>query len=240
MPKAKSKNLSSTDEVRSSAQSFPDRKDHETIMFLGAHSDDTILGGGGAMAKYVREGKQVISIIFSFGEKSHPWLLRKHTVEMRVSEAKDAVRILGYTQVLFFGLTEGKFEEEIQEKKILDKLRKLIEIHKPTKIFTHSLDDPHPDHRAVYKATMDLLYKKKDTCDVYCYNVWNLVNFRKRDEPRLVVDISETFWKKIEALKQFRSQKLALIQLIPVTFVRAVRNGIFNKCRFAEVFIKVK
>lgn len=217
-----------------------DAKDRrkETIMFLGAHSDDTILGGGGTMAKYVNEGKNVISIIFSFGEKSHPWLQRKHTIEMRVNEAKEAVRVLGYTQVLFFGLAEGKFPKEIKEKGILDKLRKLVDIHKPTKIFTHSIDDPHPDHRAVYKATMDMLNKKRYTGDVYSYNVWNPANFLKRGEPKLVVDISETFSLKIRALKAFRSQKIALIQLIPVTFVRAVRNGIFNGCRFAEVFIK--
>ncbi|MBI5398937.1 PIG-L family deacetylase [Candidatus Woesearchaeota archaeon] len=246
MPKAKAKNASNRFQEITSSQSKTEKKnseknkDSETIMFLGAHSDDTILGGGGTMAKYVKEGKNVVSIIFSFGEKSHPWLQRKHTIEMRVNEAKEAVRVLGYTQVLFFGLAEGKFPEEIKEKGTLDKLRKLVDIHKPTKIFTHSIDDPHPDHRAVYKATMDMLNKRRYAGDVYSYNVWNPANFRKRDEPKLVVNINDTFWKKIEALKAFRSQKIALIQLIPVTFVRAIRNGIFNRCRFAEVFIKAK
>jgi LmbE family N-acetylglucosaminyl deacetylase len=209
-------------------------------MFLGAHSDDTILGGGGAMAKYAKEGKNVITIIFSFGEQSHPWLKRKHTVEMRVEEAKEAIRLLGFNNMHFLGLKEGKFAEEIKEKNIIDVLDKLVRLHKPIKIFTHSIDDPHPDHRAVYKATLELLEQTKHKCDVYSYNVWNPVNFLKRGEPKLVVDVSDTFWLKIDALKKFQSQKVALIQLIPVTVLRAVRNGWFNGYKFAEAFRKVE
>lgn len=212
----------------------------DTVMFFGAHSDDAILGGGGAMAKYVKEGKNVISIIFSFGEKSHPWLKRRHTVEMRVAETKEAIQILGCSHIHFLALTEGRFAEEIATKGILDKLEKLVKLYKPVKILTHSIDDPHPDHRAVYKATMELLDRSRMKCDVYSYNIWNPANFLKRGEPKLVVDISDTFRLKIAAIRKFESQKIVLIQLIPVTFMRAIRNGWFNGYRFGETFIKVR
>lgn len=212
----------------------------ETILMLSAHSDDFVLGAGGTHAKYAQEGKHVVAIVFSYGEASHPWLKKHVTMEMRMRETEEAVKVLGAEHLHILGLTEGKFEEELISKKAHQQLIELIKTLKPSKIFTHSVDDPHPDHRAVYKETLKLMDEVKFKGHAYSYNVWNPINVRKRKEPKLIVDISKTFKQKIESLKKFKSQRAALIQLIPLTYWRAIRSGISNKTKFAEIFIKIR
>ena len=90
----------------------------------------------------------VVSIIFSYGEKSHPWLKTKVAQKMRSEEAFKAGKILG-CRVIFFDLGEFNFIEDYQKKEIEKKLIKLLEKYKPVKLFTHSDEDPHPDHKAV-------------------------------------------------------------------------------------------
>jgi N-acetylglucosamine malate deacetylase 1 len=211
----------------------------ETVLVLGAHSDDFVLGVGGTVTKYVKEGKRVISLIFSYGESSHPWLDKDVTIDMRVKETKEAIKVIGFKEVAFFGLAEGRFIDDAKEKGITKRLQNIVEKVQPTKVFTHSPDDPHPDHRAVHKMTMNLLSEVGYKGDVYTYSVWNPISVRHRDQPKLMVDISKEFGTKIAALKKFKSQKVALIQLIPATYIRAIRNGFANRCRYAEVFFKV-
>ena len=38
-------------------------------------------------------------------------------------------------------------------------MHKIIEKEKTNKIFIHSVDDPHPDHRAVFNSVKDILDK---------------------------------------------------------------------------------
>lgn len=212
----------------------------ESIMVLCAHSDDQILGVGGTLAKYAREGREIVIIIFSFGEKSHPWLQKKHTIEMRVKESLEASKVIGVKKTLFFGIEEGRFQEEIAEREIEKKMLALIEKHKPTTIFTHSDDDPHSDHRAVASFTINLAKKMHREIHVYSFDVWNVVNISKRDVPKLYIDISDTFTLKRQALKCFKSQKIAMLGLMWGVYWRAIRSGNQAGCRFAEVFYKVQ
>ena len=101
-------------------------KKAKNILVFCAHSDDQILGPGGTLAKYAEEGKNVYTYIFSYGEAGLPFHKIKEAVKIRVNEAKKADKIIGGKGVVFFGLKEGKFPEEVQEKKIVENLKKII------------------------------------------------------------------------------------------------------------------
>lgn len=212
----------------------------ENILFICAHNDDQIIGGGGTFAKYAKEGKTVKTVIFSYGEKSHPHLKRNVIVETRINEAKESDRILGGKGLMFLGLNEGRFTKEIASKSIKEKIIDLIKQEKPTKIFTHSVDDPHPDHQAVHKL-MAVITNELKLKNVYTFDVWNPLKFLKRNVPKLVVDITETFNKKIKAYEAHESQ-INLPGMIPFRFrihLDAFLNGFTNHCRYAEVFHKL-
>src|SRR3989338_3384236 len=178
---------------------MPSRK--ETILVMSAHTDDFVIGAGGTIAQYVNEGKRVISVVFSLGEKSHPWLKESVVQKFRAEETLRAGRVLK-SDIIFFGLRDQMIIEEYKTKKIEPKLLKLIAETKPTKIFTHSNEDPHSDHKAVHRFTMEVLEKVKQKPEVYIYSIWNPVSF-KTLYPILYVDIGSTFAVKMAALREF-------------------------------------
>jgi LmbE family N-acetylglucosaminyl deacetylase len=211
----------------------------ECVMIICAHPDDEILGVGGTAAKYGREGKKVVAVICSYGEKSHWWLKKKFTVEMRVKESKTAGKIVGINDSFFLGLKDLELKEELKRKKKRAILEKLIREHNPSKIFTHSPDDMiYSDHRAVWDAVVNVIKNIKFKGDIYVFNIW-AKDVRLSQNPKLFIDVSDTFNLKWRALKCFRSQHLALFQLYPGILWRAVKCGVLNKCRFAEVFTKI-
>ena len=176
------------------------------ILVIGAHSDDPAFGAGGTIAKYASEGKKIKSIIFSYGELSHPHLKPEIIAKTRAKEAEASDEILGGSGVTIFDCKEGRFAQEIVSLKIKQKLRSIIKKEKPIKIFTHGANDAHPDHLAVYNLIKEMIHKKEITCDVYSFDVWGLFRVRKRMVPRLVVDITTTFNKKIQAMKAHKAR----------------------------------
>ncbi len=215
-------------------------KTKQTILVFCAHSDDQILGPGATLAKYSEQGKKVYTVIFSYGEQALAWLKPKLAIKTRVDEAKKADKVIGGSGIKFLGLKEGKFLQEAEEKKIKKQIQKIIVSKKPVKIFTHSPEDPHPDHRAVYGAVIDALDGINCKCNVFTFDIWNPFVLRKKHLPRLYEDVSETFPKKIKALKLFESQKASLFALFWSVYVRAVVHGFHIHKRFAERFFKVR
>ena len=213
-----------------------DKKEH--IVIFGAHSDDFVIGAGGTLAKY-SQTKKITSVVFSYGEKSHPWLKDKVVQEMRAEEAYRASKLLG-CKTIFFDLREGNFTEEYIEKNIEKKLFTLLKKNPPVKLFTHSSSDPHPDHQAVYKITLEIWEKlPSPKPEVYIYSIWNPISI-KTQFPVLYEDITPTFSRKIQALKKFRSQKVAAFYPSLLMFLRDFKNGLKIKKRFAERFYRIK
>ncbi len=216
------------------------KKTGQKILIFCAHNDDEVLGAGGTIVKYVKEGKVVHSIIFSYGESSHPWLQRQETVKMRVREAQKADKALGIEKVIFLGLSEGKFEEEIKKKGIQRKILQMIKKQNPEKIFTHSIDDPHMDHRAVVKTVLKVVDDNKLKVPVYSFDIWNPITLKNRNKPKLIVDITPTFRQKLKAFRLHKSQWMASFTMVPATYIRAIMNGIEHNFKYAEVFIKLR
>ena len=212
----------------------------EIILSFCAHNDDQILGAGGTLAKYAQQGKIFKSYIFSFGESSHPWLQQKFTARMRIKEAQRSEKVLGGNDIYFFGIKERNFIQEIEKRDFKKHLKKIIRQNNPSKIFTHSRDDPHPDHRVVHKVILEVVDELKYKGDVYTFNVWNPVSITTRRNPKLVVDISDTFKKKLASFKIHKSQKITFLTLWWDIYRRDWINGLLNRCKYAEVFSKVR
>lgn len=210
------------------------------VLVFCAHSDDQVIGAGGTIAKFAREGVEVRTIICSYGEMSHPHLDPLEIRKTRVLESKRADTVLGGKGVQFLGLHENKFFEEFSDRGLHGKLVRRIKEFRPDAIFTHSSDDPHPDHRAVHKLVLRMRESIGGPCEIYTFDIWNVFNVRKRRNPRLSVDISSTFVRKLDALSAFRSQKVALFTLVWSVYTKAIANGLRRGTRYAEVFYKVR
>ncbi len=213
-------------------------KPRETILVLSAHSDDFVLGAGGTIAQYAREGKRVRAIVFSYGEKSHPWMKGQVIKKIRARETLEAGKILNCA-VTFFDLREGHYLQEYKEKKVYRELLQLVQRQAPTKIFTHSSEDPHPDHRAVHQITLELYDHLKPKPEVYSYSIWNPVSL-KTQFPALYVDVSATFAIKLKALKKFPSQRLHLAYPVFLLMYRAIKDGLKAGGQLGEHFFRIR
>lgn len=209
----------------------------DTILVFCAHPDDEVFGVGGTIAKYTSQGSKVITVIFSYGEKAMPLMKESESREIRKKECIEAAEIIG-SKTIFLGLKEGKIDTASPE--VIEKIKNIVRENSPEKIFTHSIDDPHIDHKAVHNLVVKVLkvicYKK----DLYAFDVWNPITLRKRNAPKLYVDVTDTFKTKLKALRKFRSQKVqGRWPLMPAVYFRAVFYGFQNKCMYAERFLKI-
>ena len=209
----------------------------ENILIFCAHSDDQILGVGGTSAVYSKQGKNVITIIFSYGELSH---LKKEIIKKkRIRESENASKMIGSKEVIFLGLPDSKISSKIEEMDIKNKVKELIKKYKPIKIFTHTPSDPLPDHKSVNEVVISAIKELKIKTPLFGFDIWNLYNIKEKDKPLFFVDVSETFWTKIKALRLFKSQLHIIIYFLPIIFLRAKLAGRQNNCRYAERFYKL-
>ncbi len=206
----------------------------ENILIFCAHSDDAEIGCGGTILKLRKEGNKILHIVFSYGERSHPHLKEKVIAKAREKETSVIDKILK-RKTIFLGLKESRFTENLKETK--KKIIGIIKKYKPSKIYTLSSLDSHPDHRAVNNIIMEVINEIKYKGEVYAFEVWNVIN---EDRPIVYEDITDTFKEKLDLLKHFKSQWLSIyIQLIPMIF-RARLYGNKNNCKYAEKFYKLK
>jgi len=207
------------------------------IVFV-AHPDDEVLGCGGTIAKHVKEGKKVIIVIFSHGEGSEPLTDPKILTEKRVKESRRASALLGCKELIFLGLSDLKFIKEIEEPTTLKKIEDILKKYKPKAIFTHILDDPHPAHRAVANLIKKLVDELKLKTQIFTFTIALPFRFALRRQPRLYVDITETFKLKEKALKMFKSQKKWLLYYSLISLLKNWFAGFKAGCKYAEVFYK--
>ncbi|MDD5178638.1 MAG: PIG-L family deacetylase, partial [Candidatus Nanoarchaeia archaeon] len=157
----------------------------DVIFIVCAHSDDEAVGMGGTIFKYLDENKQIIKIIFSFGEKSLPHIKDEHTKKTRVDETIKIEKRLGM-KTYFIGVKDSQIMKEVDNKKLKIKLLNLIKRFKPSKVFIPSFGDFHltKDHQAVAMITTDVLKKMDYNGEIYTYELWLL---KKENLPYIYV-----------------------------------------------------
>jgi len=148
-------------------------------------------------------------------------------------------KYLGCKDTIFMMVPDGKVKEKAKSKRFILDIAKIINYYKPSKIFTHSMYDPHPDHQGTQEAVIKALeiVDKKKKISLYSFEIWNIIN---ETSPRIYVDVSRTFWKKIKAMRMFKSQKIFVYSLLMHVIIRAFFSGLHAKCRYAERFYKVR
>jgi LmbE family N-acetylglucosaminyl deacetylase len=186
------------------------------VLVVAPHPDDAEFGVAGTVARWTREGKRVVYVICTNGEKgaSDRTVKPERLAEVRQAEQRAAADVLGVCGVLFLGYPDQGLEDTPAFRK---EIVRLIRQYRPNLVATA---DPyrryiwHRDHRitgqvvldAVYPfardhlAYPDLLEEGLDPHKVQEILFWGAddINYR--------FDISETFDLKLAALLCHESQ----------------------------------
>lgn len=191
-------------------------EEKKVIMLIAAHPDDTEFGAGGSVAKWVKEGNQVVYVVCTNGDKgsSDPDMTSERLAAIRVIEQRKAAEVLGVTDVNFLGYPDGWLEDTPEFR---GKLVRLIRKYRPDLVVTH---DPHHrymghhDHRicgvvaldAIFPYSRDHLFYPEHKAEGLTPHKVLEVYFTGSEEPDTFIDISDTFQAKIKAISCHVSQ----------------------------------
>ena len=205
--------------------------DFSRILVLAPHTDDGELGCGGAIARFIGEGKSVFYVAFSSAEESVPEGWPRDTLR---KEARKATQSLGIqaSQLTILDYPVREFPRLRQE--ILEDLVKLRKQIEPDVVFLPSGNDTHQDHEIISQEGFRAF--KKITMLGYELP-WNN---RKFDGNAFVILDEQHLQRKIEALRCYQSQEGRYY--FGDEFIRgwATTRGTQVAHKYAEVFEPVR
>jgi LmbE family N-acetylglucosaminyl deacetylase len=190
-------------------------------MVIVAHPDDAEFSAAGTIAKWALEGKQIVYVLCTSGDKgtSDPSISPAQLAELRRREQDAACRVLGVKDVVFLGYEDGVLQSTLELRR--DLVRQ-IRRFKPDLVMC---PDPitrwhgqeflnHPDHRAAGDAALDAIYPSARDPHVFSdllaeglqpHKVHH-VYIISGEHADVFVDVSATIDTKIAALDEHASQ----------------------------------
>lgn len=173
------------------------------VLAVGAHPDDIELGAGGTLLALAARGKSFGLLDLTRGEAG-----TRGTPETRAAEAREAARVLGARFREGLDLGDGGLRtDRAAELAIIDVVRR----RRPRLVLAQLPDDRHADHvRAGRLVTEAAFYAGLRTLvtDHAAHRPQHVVFFLSSfaAQPSFLVDISEVFARKLEAIRAYRSQ----------------------------------
>jgi len=186
------------------------------VLIVAPHTDDAEFGIAGTVARWTREGKSVVYVICTNGNKGTGDINMDpdELTRIREKEQWDAARLLGVSNVVFLGYPDQGVEDTAEFRK---EIVRQIRIFQPEIVAT---TDPyrryiwHRDHRIVGQVTLDAIYPfARDHLaypDLFAqgytpHKVREVLTWGT-DDPNYWPDITDTFDTKIAALRCHQSQ----------------------------------
>ena len=178
------------------------------ILAIGAHPDDIELGAAGTLIKHVNMGSSVGMLDLTRGE-----LGTRGNADLRGKEAELAKNYISASFRDNLGLKDGFIQEDEQSVKLL--VQK-IRWYRPKIILCNAVRDRHPDHgvaaslvlKAVFSAGLpkiETLHNGKSQKPFRPNAVYHYIQDRWID-PDFVVDVTDEFEDKMNAVMCFKSQ----------------------------------
>jgi LmbE family N-acetylglucosaminyl deacetylase len=224
-----------------------------SVLVVMAHPDDAEFSAGGTLARWTAEGARVTYCICTDGDKgtSDPGRDPGEVAQMRIEEQRAAARVLGVEEVIFLGHPDGTLQPTLELRRdIVRVIRRVrpeaVLCPDPTRRFGPEYIN-HPDHRAIGEVALDAVYPSARDPLVFPELVDEglaphrvaQVFVANPSETTCLVDITGTLDRKLEALRQHRSQisDERLRELVPR---RAAEIGAPHGLAAAEAFHHIR
>ena len=189
------------------------------VLVVAPHPDDAELGMGGAILKMMAAGQSVGVLDLTNGEPTP-----HGTPEIRAAETTAASQVLGLSWRENLGLPNRRLEADLEARK---KLAEVFRQTRPKWIFAPFWIDAHPDHLAATQLVDAARFWAKLTksdmkgdpfhpsriFNYYC------VHLKMHAQPAFVLDISEQWEQKKEAIACYTSQFITGRELVNPSFI---------------------
>ena len=192
------------------------------ILAIGSHPDDVELGCSGTLINEIKRGKKVGIIDLTQGE-----LGSRGTIGTRYQEAVDAAEIMGIAVRENLKMRDGFFRND-EEHQL--QLIKMIRKYQPEVVIGNILEDRHPDHGRAGWLTYDACFFSglrqiksvgDDGTEQAKWRPKMLLHYIQDRfyEPDIIVDISDVWEQRMEAVKAYRTQFLPDGSSDPQTYI---------------------
>jgi len=179
------------------------------VLALAAHPDDVELCAGGTICRLTGQGYRVGIVDFTRGE-----LGSRGTPDGRMEEARRSSEILGLAARENLGIPDGDIANtDANRRKVIEVIRR----YRPSIVLINSLECRHPDHGNAAQLSIDAMYyaglrmiettgpegrSQEPWRPNHVLHYMQAIEF----EPTFVVDVSDVWEQRIEALQAFESQ----------------------------------
>ncbi|PZS33026.1 MAG: PIG-L domain-containing protein [Pseudonocardiales bacterium] len=200
----------------------------QRVLVVAAHPDDVDFGSGGAIATWTDAGLEVSYCIATDGDAGgfDPAVPRSAIAGIRQDEQRKAAAAVGVTDVEFLGYPDGQLVVSIALRR---DITRAIRRARPDRVVVPSPQRDlrnvyvsHPDHQATGEAALCAIYP--DARNPYAHpellaegleahtvpEVWVTSSNDRADH---YVDITDTFHRKIAALRAHTSQTAHMTNL---------------------------
>ncbi len=216
-----------------------------SVLVFAAHYDDETIGAGATLRKWANEGIRVEVAFITNGNTGVAYQ-KKETAEtivcVRKTEAEIAAKLLGVSAVHHL---DHDCQKVCNDQATFHQFIRLIRMVRPDLILTHSDKDKHRDHRIVADLVCEASWKASEEIhtelgvphrvgDVWAFEIFDLL-------PRVdfVVDVTDTFFCKQEALAVYGSQTDIIGQAASFAEGLACVRGHGAGVKHAEAFMRI-
>jgi LmbE family N-acetylglucosaminyl deacetylase len=178
-------------------------------LIIAPHPDDEVLGAGGVIKKFSKEGHEVYVLVITRGS---PKYYSDEKIQNVRKEALAANEILGVKQTAFLDFHAPELDIT-SNAEISKAISECISNWKITDLFIPHRGDIHNDHRKVFEASLVAARPVGNFTvkSIYAYETLSETEWAApfSDDafiPNHFVNISETMSYKFEAMQCFKSQ----------------------------------
>ncbi len=197
----------------------------ERALVIMAHPDDVDFGSAGTVATWTDAGIEVTYCLVTSGDAGGSDLSQSYEdrASLREAEQTKAALEVGVTDVRFLRFPDGRVTYDLELRKALSRVIRQV---RPQRVLTQSSERnvdriyaSHPDHYATGQAAIDAVYP--DARNPFAHpelladeglepwsvpEVWTQGGGEIPEHARVVVDITDTFDRKMAALRSHVSQ----------------------------------
>lgn len=179
------------------------------VLAIGVHPDDVELSCSGTLINEIKKGNAAGVVDLTAGE-----LGTRGTATTRAAEAANAATIMGLSVRENLGMRDGFFKnDEAHQLQVIKAIRK----YQPEIILANVLDDRHPDHGRAGKLVAESAFLS-GLSKIETFGDDGIAQLRWRPkhvlhyiqdrfyEPDLVVDISDVFEQRMDAVRAYSTQ----------------------------------
>jgi LmbE family N-acetylglucosaminyl deacetylase len=192
----------------------------ERILIVVAHPDDVDFGAAGSIAAWTDQGVQVSYCLVTDGDAGgfDESVSRADMARIRRAEQTEAARHVGVTDLHWLGYPDGRVVPSLELRRDISRVIRQV---RPQRVITQSpqrnwqrIFASHPDHLAAGEATLCAVYP--DARNPFAHPELLAEGLEAHTVPEVwimggpeadtVVDVTDTFPRKVAALRQHVSQ----------------------------------